>query len=212
MIKDIKDNDLFKHWSNKDCVGVEPSDIGLLLLGTLRYLGRGLTFDDLEEYAYIFSEVHRHFFIAFLEYGNSILYNKYVVTPASELDASEYQKLFAIAGFDGCIGSSDATHVGLLSCPSWAQINHKGHKMAIPSRNYNATVTHSRQILGTTCGHPGTWNDKTLVLFDNLIRGVHEGELFSDNEFKLLEINENNEEVEVTYKGAWFIVDNGYLN
>ena len=212
MVKDLKNHELFTRWTKKDCVGTEPSDIGLLLLGVLRYLGRALTFDDLEEYTYISAEVHRQFFIAFLEYGNTILYNKYVVQPASDLDVTAFEKVFALAGFNGCIGSSDATHVGLLQCPSWALINHKGHKMAIPSRNYNATVTHSRQILGTTCGHPGTWNDKTLVLFDSLIRGVHEGDLYSDNEFKLIELNDKNEEVEITYKGAWFIVDNGYLN
>ena len=212
MVNDITSHELFSRWTKKDCVGTEPSNLGLLLLGTLRYLGRALTFDDLEEYTFISAEVHRQFFIAFLEYGNTILYNKYIVKPASELDVSAFEKIFAIAGFNGCVGSSDATHIGLLQCPSWALINHKGHKLGIPSRNYNATVTHSRQVLGTTCGHPGTWNDKTLVLFDNLIRGVHEGELYSDNEFKLLELNDNNEEVEVTYKGAWFIVDNGYLN
>ena len=48
----------------------------------------------------------------------------------------------------------------------------KGFKLAIPSRNYNATVTHYHQILGTTCGHPGTWNDKTLILSDDFICGV----------------------------------------
>ena len=213
MVHDIKSHDLFSRWTHNDCIGVEPSDIRLLLLGTLRYLGRALTFDDLEEYTFISAEVHRQFFIAFLEYGSTILYNKYIIQPASELDVSEFEKVFAMAGFNGCIGSADATHVGLLQCPTWAIINHKGHKLAIPSRNYNATVTHSRQILGTTsCGHPGTWNDKTLVLYDGLIRGVHEGELYSDNEFKLIELNDDNEEVEVTYKGAWFIVDNGYLN
>ena len=34
-------------------------------------------------------------------------------------------------------------------------------------------------------GHPATWNDKTTVLYDNLIRGVHEGEILSDFEFEL---------------------------
>ena len=212
MVDEIKSNDLFSRWSKTDCVGSEPSDIGLLLLGALRYLGRALTFDDLAEYTFISAEVHRQFFIAFLEYGNTILYNRYVVKPATELDVTAFEQVFAIAGFNGCIGSSDATHVGLLQCPSWALINHKGHKLGIPSRNYNATVTHSRQVLGTTCGHPGTWNDKTIVMFDHLIRGVHEGELFSDNEFTLLELNDDGEETEITYKGAWFIVDNGYLN
>ena len=128
------------------------------------------------------------------------------------METSLLEQLFKLAGLNGCLGSGDGTHVGMQQCPSWAIINHKGFKLAIPSRNYNATVTHYHQILGATCGHPGTWNDKTLVLFDDLIQGVHEGRLYSDHQFTLYEIDENNNRVEVTYQGAWFIVDNGYLD
>ena len=49
-------------------------------------------------------------------------------------------------------------------------------------------------------------------MFDDLIRGVHEGRLYSEHEFKLLEIDSNNKTIEVLYQGAWFIVDNGYLD
>jgi hypothetical protein len=156
--------------------------------------------------------VHRNFFCTFIEYGSTHLYKKYVLDPASENDLSTFEKVFALAGFNGCGGSTDGTHVGMLQCPSWASVNHGGHKLATPSRNYNVTVTHAHQILGTTCGHPGSWNDKTLIMYDELIRGVNEGKHYSNNEFKLLEINKDKEEVEVTYKGVWFIVDNGYLD
>ena len=71
-------------------------------------------------------------------------------------DVSIFGKLFNIAGYNGCIGSSDATHVGMLSCAVWAQINHLGHKLNIPSCTYNATVTHCRQILSTISDHPAT--------------------------------------------------------
>ena len=212
MVEDLKTHENFIRWHNKDCIGNEPSDLRLLLMGTLRYIGRGLTFDDIEEFSFVSAEVHRNFFCSFLDYGSTYLYNKYVLNPASDTDVSIFEKVFALAGFNGCIGSTDGTHVGLLSCPSWASVNHKGFKLATPSRNYNATVTHSHQIIGTTCGVPGSWNDKTMILFDELIRGVNEGRHYSNNEFKLFELDENKEEVEVTYKGAWFIVDNGYLN
>ena len=92
--------------------------------------------------------------------------------PASTTDPSEWERLFKLAGFSGCIGSSDGTHIGMLNCHSWATINHKGPKLNIPSRTYNTTVTHTRQILGTTFGHPATWNDKTIVLYDELLKGV----------------------------------------
>ena len=101
-----------------------------------------------------------------------MLYRKWVLDPTLNRDVSEQERIFQQAGFDGCIGSSDATHIPMLKCPHWAQIAHKGFKLSVPARTYNATVDHSRRILGITMGHPGTWNDKTLILFDELICNV----------------------------------------
>jgi hypothetical protein len=212
LTNDIMKDDLFCRWSNKDACGNQPSDIRLLLLGTLRYLGRAHTFDDLSESTYISQEVHRQFFNAFIQYGSTVLYNKYVTNAYSSIDTSSIEKIFQLAGFNGGMGSSDGTHIGMLCCPSWAFRNHKGFKLAIPSRNYNATVTHWKQILGTTCGHPGTWNDKSIIQFDEFIQGVHEGKLLADKEFKLFEYDKEGRVVEITYQGAWFLVDNGYLD
>ena len=44
-----------------------------------------------------------------------------------------------------------------------------------------------------------------------MIRGVHEGKLFNDYKFNLLEYDAAGEVVEIKYQGAWFMVDNGYL-
>jgi len=66
--------------------------------------------------------------------------------------------------------------------------------------------------LGTTCGHPGHWNDKTLVLFDQFVSGVYKGTIYSDIEYDLYEKNVDGEIQKMQYKGAWIIVDNGYLN
>ena len=211
LCNDIKSNQLFDRWAHPDAMGCESSDIRLLLLGTLRYLGRANTFDDACESTYVSGDVHRIFFLTFLEYGSTVLYEKYVLNPLKTMDFSSIGKLFQQAGFNGCVGSSDATHVGLLSCPSWAFNNNKGFKLSVPSRNYNATVTHWRQIMGTTFGHPGTWNDKTLVLFDDLIKNTHNGEWLEDKQFELLELDKDGNIVSIIYLGAWFLVDNGYL-
>ena len=40
--------------------------------------------------------------------------------------------------------------------------------------------------MGTPFGHPGTWTDKSLVLFDELIKNIHDGELIEDKEFEVL--------------------------
>ena len=183
-----------------------------MLLGVLQYLGRAWTFDEIQESTSISREVIRTFFNTFLVYGSSVLYNNHVTVPATTTDSKVFESLFASAGFNGCMGSTDGTHIGMHTCATWAANSHLGHKLNIPSRTYNVTVTHWRQIIASTCGHPSTWNDKTIVLVDALVRGVNDGDIYSDNEFKLLETDKDGNIVEVIYLGAWFMVDNGYLS
>ena len=57
-----------------------------------------------------------------------------------------------------------------------------------------------------------TWNEKTLILFDELISKVHSGNIPEDYEFDLFEKVQDDNVVEVRYKGVWFMVDNGYLS
>ena len=212
LSNEISNHDLFSRWKCHDAVGSVPSDLKLLLLGSLRYIGRSWTFDDISEANGISREVNRVFFLKFIEYGSTVLYQKHVIDASRLLNIPEQEHLFRLAGFNGCIGSSDATHVIMLKCASWATLSHKGFKLNLPARSYNLTCTHTKQILCSTNGHPSTWNDKTLVLFDPLLSGVNDGELFNDFEFTLFEKNTSNEIVEVKYKGVWFMVDNGYLS
>ena len=70
----IIDHEMFSSWKSNDAAGVKPSDTKLLLLGALRYIGRGWTFDDIEEATAISRETNRRFFLKFIEYGSSVLY------------------------------------------------------------------------------------------------------------------------------------------
>ena len=88
-------------------------------------------------------------------------------------------------GFNGCLGSLDETHVGMISCAVWAQGNHLVPKLKTPSRAYDASVTYCRQKLGSKYGHLTVCNDKTIFLCAGLIRGAHEVKLFNDYEFTL---------------------------
>ena len=78
--------------------------------------------------------------------------------------------------------------------------------------SYNITVNHQRRILATTQGHPAHWNDKTVVLFDDFVMSLKKGCSLQDVKFELYERNSNGEIIKVKYKGAWLIVDNGYLS
>lgn len=201
----------FKRWHNCNAAGKKPKPISLLLLGALRYLGRGWTFDDIEEATGIDDDVHRCFLHRFIKFGSTKLYAKYVIAPASSDEAQNHMKEFLAAGFPGCIGSMDATHIQMHKCPNLWRLAHKGFKMSHTARTYNITVNHRRRIISSTTGHPARWNDKTLVRYDKLAVDMKNGEVLHDLCFELYDYDENGSIVKVKYKGGWLLVDNGYL-
>ena len=72
------------------------------------------------------------------------------------------------------------------------------------AHTYNImTVNHWQQILYTTAGHPAHWNDKTIILHDDFVWGIHDGQLFDDVEFELHELDESGNKVTDCYCGAW---------
>ena len=194
-----------------NAAGRKSSPLELMILGALRYTGRGWTFDDLEEATGISEETHRRFYHQFIIVGSTILFKKYVVQPTNNEEAQQHMHEMEQAGLHGAVGSTDATHVVIEKCAHRLTNNHLGGKMKHTARTYNITVNHRRRILSTTTGHPSRWNDKTLVRFDKFVSGIHDGSILEDVEFELLERNEEGDIVTIKYKGAWLIVDNGYL-
>ena len=202
----------FSRWTRCDAVGKKPCNIKLLILGCMRYIGRAWTLDDVCEANGISVNTNRDFLLCFIKYGSTVLYKRWVLDTNLTTDVKVQESVFKLAGFDGCIGSSDGTHIPMLKCSQWATNLHKGFKLNVPARSYNVTVDHSRRILSSTTGHPGTWNDKSLILFDDFICNVHNGKLYEDYEFKLYENDINGTVHQIVYKGVWFMVDNGYLS
>ena len=119
---------------------------------------------------------------------------------------------YELAGMPGCLGSSDATHILHEMCSAMYKQLNTGGKSSHPTRAFNITVNHRRRILHTTLGYPGMWNDKTLVTHDRLLSGIQNGKLYADVEFDLEEMRADGEIRTKRYKGAWIMVDNGYLN
>jgi hypothetical protein len=118
--------------------------------------------DDIEEATAISEETHRQFLHVFIDYGSTVLFARYVITPTTAEEAAPHMNEMNQAGYRGCCGSSDATHVMMEKCSHRLKQIHKGPKLSLPSRTYNMTVNHRRRILYTTTGHPARWNDKTL--------------------------------------------------
>lgn len=202
----------FNRWKGKDALGVPATPLPLLLLGALRYLGRGWTFDDLEESTGINEETHRQFFHVFIKWGSCELYDAYVVLPRTSDEFKEQSAEYESAGMNGCVGSTDATHIAMEKCNSWLAQTHSGSKLSLPSRTYNVTVNHRRKVLSSTKGHPARWNDKTLQLHDQLLQKLIERRILDDNTFTLCERMPSGDIVEANYRGAWLVVDNGYLH
>ena len=213
LLSKLQGDSMFSRWkpNKKDATGKLASPLELLLLGALRYLGRGLTFDDLEEFTAIGEETHRQFFHIFIEWGATKLYPVYVRMPttAAEYDGSEYNT----GGLTGAGFSTDATNVVMWRCPQNQKQANMGFKQSHPARTYNLTCNHRRRILYTTPGHPSRWNDKSLAHVDDFLSGIHEGKILQDVEFSLFAWSGavgSSSIVETKYRGAWGLVDNGY--
>lgn len=93
-------------------------------------------------------------------------------------------------------------------CPGKLKNQHLGGKLSQTARAYQITVNHRREILSSTVGFPGRWNDKTVVRFDGFINRINHGELYGDIEYELFSLDGS----KCTVKGLWILVDGGYLS
>ena len=211
LVADARAGNWFPSWMGTNCAGKPASPLELMILGSLRYLGRGWTFDDCEEATAVGEETHRRFFHQFIRVGATILFFKYVRAPRTTAEVLTHMEEFNLAGLPGACASTDATSIVHEMCSHRLQRVHKGFKTKHPTRTYNLTADHRREILHTTDGHPGSFNDKTVVLYDSFVCDIKSGSILDDYEFELLE-KHGCEVVSVKYKGVWLVVDNGYHN
>ena len=115
FVCDLKFNYLQTKWNSKDCTCVYSSSLKLLLLAALCYFGRGFALENIKEAAAISRGVNRIFVHIFFLYGSTILYHRHVIVPATIVDPSIFEELCVSTGLNGCIGSTDATHIGMIS-------------------------------------------------------------------------------------------------
>ena len=116
LVELVQSSEWFDRWCGYKSNNKKVSLIEFLVLGSLHYLGRGWTFDDCEESTAIDKEVHRCFFQVFIQFGSTELYQKWVITPVDLPEASLNMHKYSQAGFPGCIGSCDCTHIVTERC------------------------------------------------------------------------------------------------
>jgi len=109
------------------------------------------------------------------------------------------------------ISSTDATHIVMENCSYRLRQLHLDHKLSHTARTYNMTVDHCRKFLYTTTGYPARFNDKTLVLYDDFVNGLNDGKCNEIHDFTLMAFGNDSEITYENYKGAYIIVDSGYL-
>ena len=98
LYEEINQHDMFFRWTTTDATGLKSSNLKLLLLGFLRYIGRGWTLDDVEESNGISREVNRIFLHPFFNYGSTVLYQKWITEPALNRNLCDQEKLFKMGG------------------------------------------------------------------------------------------------------------------
>ena len=212
LVETVRSHTIFDRWCGHKKNGKKSTPVELLVLGALRYLGRGWTFDDIEESTAVSNEVHRVFLHCFIEFGSTVLFEKHIVFPVRVDEARSNMQEYAAAGFPGCVGSADCTHIITERCEFYLKNNHLGPKSSHTTRTFNLTCNHRRRILHTTNGGPGRWNDQTMVRLDNFIMGIRESTILGENTFELLSRDGDGTVRNVTYSGVYLLVDNGYLD
>ena len=138
LVDMCKDSPAFSQWADDDtkrCNSKQGASIDLLVLCVLRYLGRGWRICDLNENVVINKETIWQFISKFIEFGSTVLFQKYVVEPTTIDKLNDCNREFMLAGLPGCIGSTDATHVITKRCIYALRQLHFGYKMEHTARS-----------------------------------------------------------------------------
>ena len=204
LVKDARDENWFPEYEKPNALGQPGIPLEVFILGSLRYLG--WTFDDIGESTGVSEEAHRLFFKKFVKACRKHLYPKWVKRPQTDEEVADCMAEFVEAGFDGCIGSADVTHIILEKCQARLKNQNLGGKSSHTTRAFQLVVNHRRQIIASTVGFPGRWNDQTVVRFDDFILDIQRGKYLENNEFVL----HTSEGDLVKYNGSWVLVDGGY--
>ncbi len=135
-------------------------------------------------------QLTRMFIVVFFKFSSNLevlcyTKNEWVLTPVNLPEAKLNMYKYTQAGFPGCVGSSDRTHIVTDRCQYNLKNNHIGAKSSQTTQTFNLTCNHWRQILHTTNGGPGQWNDQSMVRLDNFVSGIRDGNILDNVTFEL---------------------------
>jgi hypothetical protein len=180
--------------------------LALLVLCSLRMLGRGSSPHDDHDHTFIHSNTIRAFFHKFCSAFVKHEKGTWLVAPATEDEIKRAVALYAQQGLNGVIGSGDCVHFAWGRCPAALQSGYIG-KEGIPTVAYEVFVTHDRWIMHASRGFPGSWNDKTISRYDSFLSKLRDPNgPYANFSFELYTSATTKKRV----KGLYAIVDGGY--
>lgn len=191
-----------------DARGVYAIDNDIKVVMALKRLTSQLSYKDIGYLCNLSEESARKSFLSFIDFCSNQLYKEHVVWPTAlngllDRTLREYNA----AGLPGCMGSMDSTHWEWGMCPAGNVSIFKG-KEGYACIRYNVTVNHSRRVLHVSQGYPGTYNDKTIVKYDDLYHALRYDGLHEAIAYRLYD------ESGASYinRGLYLIVDGGYVD
>jgi len=111
LVQECRDNHIFASVADLDGKGrTKKIPIEFKVLTALRMLGRDAFADDIAEIMDIGEETARQFFLAFVRGVSKHMYDDYVYPPTGE-ELDKVVDGYRRAGFPGCVGSMDCTHI-----------------------------------------------------------------------------------------------------
>lgn len=189
-----------------DAKGAETVCLPLLILGSIRYLASGCTFDALEELTNVDQETHRIFFHQKFCTWGAIVSKEHIRMPDKEEELRHVQSLYEGKGLPGCVGSIDCVHVCWDCCPASLHSTCKG-KDSVPTLAFEVVSSHTKKILHVSQYFWGTYNDKTIARIDPVF------ELFCDKNSIINRMQWKSlgaDGTEKIHRGGYFICDGGY--
>ena len=191
--------------------GEEGVHIRLLVLGSLRALGSGCTFDLIEELTSVSEESHRVFFQKeFLKWGERIA-PRFIKMPDNQEEVRHIMALYERLGLPGCAGSIDCVHLVWDRCPAkWSNLC-KG-KDKVTTIVFEVVASHTKKVMAVSSWYYGTWNDKSIARLDPVFKLFNRnGNNFLGN-IKWKVVTDRTLMSRLEFTGAYMICDGGYHN
>lgn len=160
------------------------ASLQVLVLSSLRVLGRGTGFDECFDGSGCKEECIRVFFHKFCPKLVEKLMPSIVRPPLTEAEVSEQVGIYQRLGMGGAVGSTDCTHFALGKCSDKISVLCTG-KEGFPTLAYSMTCSHSRKIFHCSAGFFGSRNDKTISKHDSFIELIRTFPLYTQFEWKM---------------------------